>query len=89
MSATVEIREDDGVYTAVDSETGAVGSGKTRAIALAVLSVKLQEDEEDLVSELDPKTALRVLGASARKRFEEEDMTEDDVEDAIAWARSE
>jgi hypothetical protein len=89
MSATVEIREDDGVYTAVDSETGAVGSGKTRAIALAVLSVKLQEDEEDLVSELDSKTALRVLGASARKRFEEEDVTEDDVEDAIAWARSE
>lgn len=89
MSATVEIREDDGVYTAVDSETGAVGSGRTRAIALAVLSVKLQDDEEGLVSELDAKTALQVLGASARARFEEEDVTEGDVEDAIAWARSE
>jgi len=89
MSATVEIREDDGVYTAVDSETGAVGTGNTRAVALAVLSVKLQDDEEDLVSDLDAKTAVQVLGASVRERFAAEGVTEDDVEDAIAWARSE
>lgn len=89
MNATVEIREDDGVYTAVDSETGSVGTGKTRATALAVLAVKLQDDEGDLVSELDSKTAVQVLGASVRERFDEEGVTEGDIEDAIAWTRSE
>lgn len=89
MSATVEIQEDDGVYTAVDSETGAVGTGKTRAIALAVLSIKLQNETDEVVSGLDSKTALQVLSAGTQARFEEEDVTEDDIEDAIAWARAE
>ena len=87
MSATVEITEDDGMFTAVDSETGKTGRGESRAIALAALAVQLQSNDEG-VDELDAKTALQVLGERVRSRFDEEDVTEEDVEDAIARARS-
>lgn len=88
MSAQVEIREDDGGYTAIDEETGTTGKGETRAIALATLAVRLHAGEED-GGALDSKTALRLLSARVQDRFEAEDVTEEDVGDAIAWARSE
>lgn len=86
MSATVEISEEDGEYTAVDLETGVAGVGGTRALALAALAVRLGADESD---ELDPGAELAALADRTRQRFEEEDVTEDDVDEAIAWARSE
>jgi len=89
MSATVEITEEDGRYTAVDSETGATGVGESRALALAALALRLGERDDDIaVDDADTETALRALGARVRHRFEEEGVAEDDVDDAIAWARS-
>jgi hypothetical protein len=88
MSAQVEIREDDGGYTAIDEETGTTGQGETRAIALATLAVRLHAGEEDW-GELDSETALRLLSTRVGDRFEAEGVTEDDVGAAIAWARSE
>lgn len=90
MSATVEITEDDGTYTAIDTETGAAGSGRTKAMALVALAaalgggVSLPAD-----GETDPEEALRTLSERAQTRFAEAGVTEDDVEDAIRWARSE
>lgn len=87
MSATVEISEENGEYTAVDSETGAIGIGNTRAMALAALAVRLGAEEGR--AEASRRTELRSLADRTRERFEEEGVTEGDVEDAIAWARSE
>lgn len=87
MSATVEITEDDGQYTAVDSETGASGVGSTRAMALAALAVRLGAKEEHGTAESGAK--LRSLADRTRNRFDEREVTDDDVEDAIEWARSE
>lgn len=87
MSATVEITEKNGEYTARDSDTGATGTGKTRATALAVLAARLGAEEE--LADVDRKAELRALTEGTRQRFDAEGVTEDDIEDAIAWARSE
>jgi hypothetical protein len=87
MSATVEITEDDGQYTAVDSETGASGVGSTRAMALAALAVRLGAEEKH--GPADSRSELRALADRTRRRFEENGVTDDDVEDAVEWARSE
>lgn len=87
MSATVEIREKNGEYTAIDSETGTVGIGNTRATALAALAVRLGAEEKGL--DTDDRTELQALADRTRERFDKQGVTEDDVEDAIAWARSE
>jgi len=84
MSATVEITEEDGEYTAIDSETGASGSGNTRATALAALAVRLGAEE----GSTDTDAELRALADRTRRRFAEENTTEQTVEDAISWARS-
>ncbi|WP_254545189.1 type II toxin-antitoxin system HicB family antitoxin [Halomarina pelagica] len=87
MSATVEISEENGEYTAVDSETGATGIGKTRAMALAALAVRLGAEENR--GSTDERAELRALAERTRRRFEREEVSEDDVKDAISWARSE
>lgn len=87
MSATVEITEEDGEYTAVDLETGTTGVGKTRALALATLAVRLGTDDE--LAETDLKAELQELADRTRQRFEDAEVAEDDVADAISWARSE
>lgn len=88
MSATVEITEEDGKFAAIDGETGATATGKTRAIALAALAVKLGAREGvPADTPENSKAELRALGANVRNRFEEESVDEEDVEDAIAWAR--
>ena len=87
MSATVEITEDDGQYTAVDSETGVSGVGSTRAMALAALAVRLGAEEEHGTA--DSESALRALADRTRKRFAETGVTDDALEDPIEWARSE
>lgn len=89
MSATVEITEDDGEYTAVDTETGAAGVGSSKALALAALAVRLGSEEEGATEERDATADVEALSARISDRFEEEGVTEADVEDAVAWARSE
>ena len=86
MSGTVEVSEENGEYTAVDSRTGATGVGTTRALALAALAVRLGGDEA--ASGIDEESELRRLADRTRRRFEAEGITEDDVDEAIAWARS-
>lgn len=86
MGATVEIREEDGEYTAVDGETGITGVGDTKAIALAELAVRLDAEGE---GEWNDAAKLKELSARISQRFDEEGVTEADVADAIAWARSE
>lgn len=87
MSATIEISERDGEYTAVDSETGVTGIGNTRAMALAALAVRLGAEEGR--TDEDSRSELTALAERTQRRFEETDVDESDVEDAIAWARSE
>ena len=87
MSATVEITKDDGTYTAVDTESGATGSGRTKAMALVALAAALGGgviggDGPDAADE------LRTLAADVQERFEEAGVTEDDVDEAIEWTRS-
>ena len=87
MSVTVEISEENGQYTAIDSETGVAGIGNTRAMALAALAVRLGAEEERRGA--DERAELRAFADRTRERFEEEGIAEDDVKDAIALARSE
>jgi hypothetical protein len=87
MSATVEITEKNGRYKALDHETGATGTGGTRATALAVLAARLGAEEE--LGDANLEAELRALTEETRRRFAEEDVTEDDVAEAIEWARSE
>lgn len=87
MSATVEITEEEGQYRARDLETGTSGTGATRAGALAVLVARLGATED--FTEADRHVALETLAEGTRRRFEEYDVTEEDVAEAIEWARSE
>ncbi len=56
-------------------------------MALAALAVRLGPEEETTGG--DTETELRVLAERMRQQFAEYDVTEETVEDAIAWARSE
>jgi hypothetical protein len=87
MSATVETTEENGQYRAHDRETGATGTGATRATALAVLAARLGAEEE--LADTDLETELRALTEQTRHRFEEENVSEDDVTEAVEWDRSE
>lgn len=74
-------------YRAYDPETGASGTGDTRSVALAVLAARLGAEEGRDDAELSAE--LETLAERTRRRFEEEGVTEADIEDAITWARSE
>jgi len=87
MSATVEITENGERYTATDTETGISGEGPSKAEALLTLAIALGDENEDTA--VNTETALRAMTEQTRERFEEEGVTEEDVEEAIAWARSE
>ena len=52
-----------------------------------VLAARLGAEEE--LSDADLEAELRALTEETRRRFENEDVTEDDVAEAIEWARSE
>jgi hypothetical protein len=92
IQSPVEITRDDGQYTAIDTETGTVGSGKTRAMALVALGAALGGavgfETKESAEDVDSKEELRELSEQTQKRFDEEGVTEEDVEDAIEWARS-
>lgn len=87
MSTTVEVSErDDGGYTAVDTTTGAAGEGEPVAEALEQLDDFLRDLED--VGRDDSAEQLRTLSERTKEGFEAEDVTDEDIEDAIDWARS-
>lgn len=89
MSATVEITEEGGRYTAIDTETGAAGSGRTKAMALVALAAALDGGVSlPAGEEADVEERLRELSARVQHQFDEAGISEDDIEDAIQWARS-
>lgn len=63
ISATVEITEKDGVYTALDAETGERGTEESRALALAAPAVCLY-DESEIFGHVDtkPRSNSSVVG---------------------------
>lgn len=85
MSATVEIRKDDGTYTAVDTESGAAGSGKTKAMALVALAAALKGGT---IGNSDATGDLRALSSAVQQRFDDANVTDEDVDEAIEWVRS-
>lgn len=89
MSATVEITEEDGTYTAIDTETGAAGSGRTKAMALVALAAALDGGVSLPAGEgSDTEARLKALSARVQQQIDEAGVSEDDLEDAIRWARS-
>lgn len=89
MSTRVEITEDDGLFTAVDLETGAAGQGESKAMALMALATALGGGVSlGTGVPADDKEALRALAARVRNRFDEAGVDEADVDEAIRWARS-
>jgi hypothetical protein len=85
--STVEVTRDDGGYTAIDTATGSLGEGTTYADALEDLARNLRDHEPE--SEMfDAKSAYESASATVRARFEEKGIDENEVEDAIKWARS-
>ena len=82
-TTTVEIREEDGSYTAVDDETGVSATAPSKAEALLELSGLLLSDMD-----VDYRSIYESLSEEVQQRFEEEGVDEDTVEEAIEWARS-
>ena len=93
---TVDVSErQDGRFTAVEAETGATGEGDTPAEALASLARALAtvEEKDRIEAILDSgksSTAAEFIEISrtVKERFEDEEVDENDVTDAIEWARS-
>jgi len=83
-TTTVEVREEDGSYTAVDDETGVSATAPSKAEALLELSSLLLSDTEAS----DYRSVYESLSEEVQGRFEEEGVDEDTVEEAIEWARS-
>jgi len=82
-TTTVEIREEDGMYTAIDDETGVSATAPSKAEALLELSGLLLSD-----TDVDYRSVYESLSEEVQKRFEEEGVEEDTVKEAIEWARS-
>jgi hypothetical protein len=76
-----EIREENGGYTAVDDETGVSATASSRAGALLELSSLLLSE-----SDVDYRSIYESLSEEVQQRFEEEEVDEDTVEEAIEWA---
>jgi len=95
----------DGRVRAVDTESGATGEGESLPEALVELARKIAAIQEDVaaigemmdsidrpISDLNPSPnsgEFEELARGVRERFEEEGVTEEDVDEAIEWARSE
>lgn len=87
--STVEVNErEGGGYTVIETDTGALGEGETLADALEQLVENLRKIERG-EEETDPEATYERVADRVRRRFEEEEVTEEDIEDAIEWARSE
>lgn len=83
--SSVEVTErEGGGYTAMETESGALGSGETLADALERLAENLRQMED-----ADPETTYDSVSRDVRRRLADAGVSEDEVEDAIEWARSE
>lgn len=101
---TVEVSEDaDGRVKAVEAASGATGEGDSIAEALTELARKIARIQDDVASlaeagsvdlpitDPDPSPdgfEFLELGREVKRRFEEEGVTEEDVDEAIERARS-
>lgn len=83
-TTTIEVREEDGRYTAVDAETGVSATAPSKAEALLELSSLLLSDSE--VS--DYRSLYESLSEEVQERFDEKGIDEEAVEEAVEWARS-
>lgn len=88
MSAIKKIEEEDTI-TLVDEDTGAEGEGSTITVALIDLAINLQKltDQSLSTEEMKNLAELADMAAETQKRFEQENIEESDVEDAVEWAR--
>lgn len=94
---TVDIsRRRDGRFTAVEAETGATGEGDTPTEALASLARALATAEEtarieEILNDSEESSTIGEfieISRTVQERFEDEEVDEDDVTEAIEWARS-
>lgn len=83
--SSVEVTErEGGGYTAMETDSGAFGSGETLADALERLAENLRQMEE-----VDPESSYDSVARDVRTRLAEAGVSEQEVEDAVEWARSE
>lgn len=76
-------------WKAIERTTGEEASGPSWAVALLVVIIALllkSDDEDD--REDDSDTVWADATSDVKQRFDEENVTDEDVEDAIEWARS-
>lgn len=85
---------DEGIlrkWTAVEKTTGREASGPAWSLTMALLIVillftSLFDDENE--AEQSAEDTWKTATADAKRRFDEEDVTSEDVDDGIEWARS-
>ena len=91
--------------TVVDEQTGLSGSGPDYTTALEQLVERLRSSSEvasalEAIASADPETVQQLAQGSetatfiahskeVQQRFATEDVTPEDIDDAIEWARSE
>jgi hypothetical protein len=95
MSTTSRVRiqrDERGWYTVVDEETGITVEGASKPDALETLTAtlrRLDELPERDTADLPADDGYDELSERVQARFEDRDITEGDIEDAIEWARRE
>ena len=95
MSATSRVtiqRDERGQYTVVDEETGITVEGASKTDALETLTAtlrRLDDLPERDAADLPVDDGYNELSERVQARFEDRDITEEDIEDAIEWARRE
>lgn len=95
MSATSRVRiqrDERGRCTVVDEETGIIVEGESKTDALETLTATLRHLDElpdRDAADLPADDGYDELSERVQARFEERDITEEDIEDAIEWARRE
>lgn len=80
-------------WTATEQITGQEASGPSWVLTLIILIilVALNSDSDDTLpadDDADPEEVWKEVTAESKRRFDEEDITDSDIEDAIRWARS-
>jgi hypothetical protein len=102
VGPTITLTERGEYWVAVHEPTGVSARGETRDEALAELDEAVTDTDEsgqDLDTDVEQggdgdsttPTASEIwqeMTAESKRRFDEEGVTDDDVEDAIEWARS-
>ena len=95
MSATSRVtiqRDERGQYTVMDEETGITAEGASKTDALETLTAtlrRLDELSERDTANLPADDGYDELSERIQTRFENRNITDEDIEDAIEWARRE